>query len=202
MRTPSVLFGCVALAAVGLAAQGRMAPKPAPPMERPMSTTGNPLVESTKKYYNFVKDNLVKAAAEMPAVDYTFHPATMPASDKQEIRTFGALVGHVADANYLFCGRATDMTAPAGMSDNEHQKAKADLQAALKASFDFCDAAWAATTDQNASTPADLPENMGPSTRLGVLTFNTGHDAEHYGNVVTYLRAKGLVPPSSAPTGR
>ena len=33
--------------------------------------------------------------------------------------------------------------------------------------------------------------------RLNVLQFNIAHDMEHYGNLVTYLRIKGLVPPSS-----
>ena len=33
--------------------------------------------------------------------------------------------------------------------------------------------------------------------KLGVLSFNSGHDMEHYGNMVTYFRLKGMVPPSS-----
>ena len=41
----------------------------------------------------------------------------------------------------------------------------------------------------------------GPSTRFGILAFNTAHSYEHYGNLVTYMRLKGIVPPSSAPTG-
>lgn len=35
--------------------------------------------------------------------------------------------------------------------------------------------------------------------RLTVLAFHTGHAFEHYGNVVTYIRLKGIVPPSSEP---
>ena len=34
---------------------------------------------------------------------------------------------------------------------------------------------------------------------MTVLAFNTAHDNEHYGNIVTYLRMKGIVPPSSEP---
>ena len=37
-----------------------------------------------------------------------------------------------------------------------------------------------------------------PTTRLGALAFNNAHDFEHYGNIVMYMRMKGLVPPSSA----
>jgi len=35
--------------------------------------------------------------------------------------------------------------------------------------------------------------------RLAALYLNTGHTNEHYGNLVTYMRIKGLVPPSSEP---
>ena len=35
--------------------------------------------------------------------------------------------------------------------------------------------------------------------RLMVLAFNNSHLNEHYGNLVTYMRLKGIVPPSSEP---
>ena len=37
--------------------------------------------------------------------------------------------------------------------------------------------------------------------KLGVLAFNNAHNFEHYGNLVTYMRAKGMVPPSSQGQG-
>lgn len=161
--------------------------------------TGNPITDSMKGYYDNLKTWLTKSAEVMPEKDYGFHPATMPAADKQEIRTFGGLIGHVAQENYLFCSTASGMPQPAGGDKIDQKTAKADLQKALADSFAFCDKAWAATTDKNASTPINLPFNLGKSTRLGTLVFNTTHDSEHYGNVVTYLRGKGIVPPSSAP---
>ena len=36
-------------------------------------------------------------------------------------------------------------------------------------------------------------------TRLFALMLNATHNAEHYGNIVTYMRMKGMVPPSSQP---
>jgi hypothetical protein len=30
-----------------------------------------------------------------------------------------------------------------------------------------------------------------------MLIYNTSHTNEHYGNLVTYMRLQGLVPPSS-----
>ena len=70
---------------------------------------------------------------------------------------------------------------------------EADLQKALADSFAFCDAAWAAVTDAKAAEPVTM---FGmPQTRIAVLSFNTAHDFEHYGNIVTYMRIKGMVPP-------
>jgi hypothetical protein len=33
--------------------------------------------------------------------------------------------------------------------------------------------------------------------RLSLFSLNTAHTDEHYGNMVTYLRLKGIVPPTS-----
>jgi uncharacterized damage-inducible protein DinB len=190
MRRVPVLVGVLAVAASSLAAQSA-APK------APKAPAATSLAASTRFYYDAVKTWLTKAAADMPEADYAFRPATQPSPDKKDIRTFGQILAHVADANFLFCGASTGMKPPAGMANLEQTKTtKADIQKALAASFDFCDKAWAATTNANASTPMDVPD-VGKTTRLGGLVFNTSHDGEHYGNIVTYLRAKGMVPPSS-----
>jgi len=76
---------------------------------------------------------------------------------------------------------------------------KADLQAALKDSFDTCDAAYAALTDANAND--SVPSFRGNTTRLAALVGNVVHDNECYGNMVVYLRLKGIVPPSSEGRG-
>ena len=54
-------------------------------------------------------------------------------------------------------------------------------------------------TDARAAETIELPFGMGKGSRSFLLMGNTGHLQEHYGNLVTYLRIKGLVPPSSAP---
>ena len=162
-------------------------------------TAASPITDSVKGYYDNMRTWFTKSAEMMAEKDYAFHPATMPAADKAEIRTFGGLIGHVAQENYVFCAAATGEKAPASSDGIDKKTVKADLQKALAESFAFCDRIWAGTNDKNASTPTALPFGLGKSTRLGTLVFNTTHDSEHYGNIVTYLRAKGLVPPSSAP---
>jgi uncharacterized damage-inducible protein DinB len=197
----AVALAAALLTAARLAAQVPTV-RPMPPMARPGDTSGSPIVRSAQGAYDTMKGYLLAAAAEMPSQDYGFRPATLPAADKAEIRTFGQVVGHVAQANFLFCAAAEAQAPPAGTQTIEQTKTtKADLVPALTDSFASCDRAWAGTTDANAAQPGRYPDSLAlrPPTRLGALVFNTVHAAEHYGNLVTYLRAKGLVPPSSQP---
>jgi uncharacterized damage-inducible protein DinB len=182
-----VVIGVTALSTAGVAAQRSGAPPPT------TAATGN-LVSSTKFGYDVFKGYLTKAAEQVGEADYGFKPAgVIP-----DVRTFGQIIGHVADANIAICSAAMGTPPPATPKDVEHtMKTKPDLQKALGEAFALCDRAWAGTTDANAATAADMPFGMGASTRLAILAFNSGHNAEHYGNIVTYMRAKGLVPPSS-----
>jgi uncharacterized damage-inducible protein DinB len=146
----------------------------------------NPLSAGNKYLYSMIKANLIKAAQKMPEENYSFKPTP-------EVRSFGQIVGHVADAQYLFC---TAVKGDKKESDIEKTKtSKADLVAALQEAFTYCDAVYNAMTD--AAAPAKLKFFGQDATKLGVLSFNVAHDNEHYGNIVTYMRLKGLVPPSS-----
>lgn len=192
-------FGVLLMASVTVAVQQGPA-RPIPPMERPSGTTANPIVDSVRGIYETVKGYMVAAAAEMPAANYAFRPATLSAPDHQEIRTFGQVVGHIAQENYVLCATAEGQAAPAGTDQILSSKSsKANLQQALGDSFRYCDQVWAGTTDKNAADAARYPSSLplSQTTRLGALVFSTSQVAEHYGNLVTYLRAKGLVPPSS-----
>src|SRR5579864_1217721 len=200
MKAVLPLLGGLVFAAASLTAQGTVAPRPMPPMKRPMSATADPIVASTRVAYDEMKGFILTAADEMPEKDYGFRPATLPAADKREIRTFGQILGHVAQENFMFCASALAQTAPTETETIEKTRtSKPDLQQALADSFNYCDRAWAGTTDINAATPGKFPDfvPLPAPTRLGALVFNGSHDAEHYGNLVTYLRARGLVPPSS-----
>jgi uncharacterized damage-inducible protein DinB len=136
--------------------------------------------------YGVAKGNLIKAAEQMPEADYSFKATP-------EVRSFGQLVGHVANANYMFCAMVLGEKSP-NSTDFEKTTAKAGLVQGLKDSFTYCDKAYA-ITDAAATANVDL---FGMKTnKIGVLSFNSAHDMEHYGNIVTYMRLKGMVPPSS-----
>ena len=147
----------------------------------------NPLSAGEKGFYNYLKADLVKAAEKMPEENYSFKPTP-------EVRSFGQIVGHVADAQYMFCSTVlADATKPQGIEKSK--TSKADLVKALNDSFAYCDKAYDGMTDAHA---ADMVKFFGrEQAKLSVLAFNNAHNDEHYGNIVTYMRLKGLVPPSS-----
>jgi uncharacterized damage-inducible protein DinB len=146
-------------------------------------------IASIRTAHEAVQGFLSKAASMVSEDLYAFKPTP-------EVRSMGELFAHVADANFGICGMASGQKPPM-TGIEKSKKTKAELTAALAESFKFCDAAFAGLTDANANETVKffLP---GTHTRLGVLAFNNAHQFEHYGNVVTYMRMKGMVPPSSA----
>jgi uncharacterized damage-inducible protein DinB len=150
--------------------------------------TTNPITASVKAPYEIVKGYITKSAAKVPEEHYAFKASP-------DVRTFGQILGHIADSNYGICAAAIGEKSP--VSDIEKTKTtKADLAKALADSFAYCDKALAGMTDaKGAETVPFLGGQQ--MARLGVLGFNNNHDFEHYGNLVTYMRIKGIVPPSS-----
>lgn len=172
----SVVFGAV----LTMTAMGGMEPAP---------QSIDPSVASMKGQFDLVRGNIQKAAAQVPDDMYAFKPTP-------DVRSMGALFAHIADANMMICGAASGQKPP--MTGIEKTKTtKKELTEALEESFKFCEAAFSGLTGASANETVKffLP---GEHTRLGLLAFNTAHDFEHYGNIVTYMRLKGMVPPSSA----
>lgn len=155
--------------------------------EKPAASPQNPLSTWNKFAYARVKDVLVKSAQKMPEENYSFKPV-------DTVRSYGQIVGHLADAQYAFCSIALGEKNPA--LDIEHTKtSKADLIVALNTAFAYCDKAYDGMTDAAAVQMVKLFGSDSP--RLSALTVNNMHDLEHYGNLVTYMRLKNIVPPSS-----
>lgn len=148
----------------------------------------NPLTTELKQQYAASKMNIMKSAERMPDADYGFKPVA------SNTRTFGQLVAHVADVQMAICGA---VKGEQKMGDAEKMKtAKADIVAALNASFEYCDGAYDGLTD---ATAAQMIKMFGGErSKLGALYFNIIHNTEMYGQIVTYYRAKGMVPPSTA----
>lgn len=174
------LFGAPA------AAVSQETPKPAAPAPQ-----ANPLSTHNKYVYARLKDILLRSAEKMPEEHYGFKPV-------DTVRSYGQIVAHVADAQYLFCSAALGEKNPAPGIE-KGKTSKADIIAALKDSFAYCDRAYDGLTDATAAQTVKLFGSDAP--KLGALGINNAHTIEHYGNLATYLRIKNVVPPTSEPGG-
>jgi len=147
----------------------------------------NPLSADVKRAYSEVKSNILRSAEKMPEENYDFRPAP-------RVRTFGQILGHIAQEQYLyFC---SPVKGEQKSVDIERTKTtKADLIVALKDSFAYCDSVYDQMTDAEAASIVNTGGSK--STKLRLLWMNIVHDESHYGNLVTYLRMKGIVPPST-----
>ena len=148
----------------------------------------NPLSADVRKDYQGIRDYFIRAAEKMPEAEYGFKPSP-------DVRTFGQQVAHVADDQYNLCAPAKDETRKEAYRSIESTlSTKADLVAALKKAFAYCDGAYDALTDASGSQFVGTGNRK---TRFEMLNWNLWHTWEHYGNVVVYLRMKGIVPPTS-----
>ena len=133
---------------------------------------------------------ITTTAEELPESLYAYRPTP-------EVRSFGQLIGHVAGAQHLICAAA--LGEPGGSEDDieRTRTTKAALVEALHESTAYCERAYAQTDAAARQGTRLFGEER---TRLYALALNATHNGEHYGNLVTYLRLNGRVPPSSRPS--
>jgi len=134
-----------------------------------------------QRYYTPVKFDLIGAASVMPADKYGFKldPAQM---------NFGEWINHSTERNYLDCSTLRGETNPMPKAKTDLLKTKAEITKALAESFDYCDATFDKLDDQKILSSQPM-----------VIAFlhTTVHNNEIYGNVVGYLRANHILPPST-----
>jgi uncharacterized damage-inducible protein DinB len=149
----------------------------------------NPLMATSKAIFGISKGDVLGSVDVIPENLWSYQPT-------KEVRTIGQLFAHIADGQYEFCGVAVEGK-PVSKNIEKTAKTKTEIVTALKDAFTYCDNAYSSITDTQAS---ELVSFFGRKiTKLGALDFNTAHNMEHYGNLVTYMRLNSIVPPSSAP---
>ena len=152
MKVTAAVLVAAAFAVAPLAAQG-----------------GDPMTKATKATFDGVKGYITKAAEQMSEENYAFKPTP-------EVRSFGQLIGHIADADYMICGGAAGEK-PAAGGVEKSATTKAALQKGLAESFAYCDKIYAGMTDAKGLEMVSFFGNQQP--KLAVLGFNTSHDYEH-----------------------
>ena len=143
------------------------------------------------------KNNILRSAEKMPEEFYGLRPGP-----QEEVRTFGQILGHLANFNYMWCSQAKSEKNPGQGSDFEKLASKAALLRALSDAFTYCDTAYAALTDASGLEVIAVTQENGRKAqvpRMSLLVLNYGHNNDHYGNLVTYMRIKSIVPASSEP---
>src|SRR6266436_7311955 len=150
----------------------------------------------------------VRSAAEaMPADKWSYRPAQglfkneKPAFGPAEVRTFAEQVKHVACANFAFATELNGDKPPEGCDKGgpDPAKTKRELLIYLRNSFVAIRKSFAAINAKNQFDPIEGPY-AGPNTRMGLALVVIWHNADHYGQMIIYLRLNGIVPPASRPS--
>jgi uncharacterized damage-inducible protein DinB len=157
----------------------------------------DPLSTMLRGFFARSRENLVRSAEKVPENLYDMRPGP-----QTEVRTFGQIIGHLANMSYYYCSNAKEEKNPQADKDFEKLTAKADLVKSLKDAFDYCGTAYASLTDASALQTIQIYSESGKpmkALRVRTLIQNISHNNEHYGNLVTYMRIKSILPPSSEP---
>lgn len=190
----------LAVVATLFAATASAQQPPASPQQPPAAAPTQPppptdIAMNLKRQHAAIRKNLAASATKMAEADYAFRPQGVD----PVVRTFGQFLIHLANANNNFCARALGEQ-PKAATDEKTTMTKADTVKLLEDSLALCDKAYDGLTAASAVEMLKITNRSNQVieiARANPLINNLAHNNEHYGNLVTYLRAKGLVPPSS-----
>ena len=159
------------------------------------------MVEPSKSLSALLKiyeDEMMGLVNAMPADKYSFAPSQAIFKPEQVtkydgVRTFGQMVGHVAQANYFFYGSLGGAKPDVDVKAIGSMTSKEDLLKALAASFAYAHKQIDTLTAANAFATV-----KGDQTNTSMVAFGIAHGFDHYGQLAEYLRMNGIVPPASA----
>ncbi len=154
----------------------------------PLTLRAQAVTQSLQGLHGITKTNIMATAELLDEELYAYRPT-------EEVRSMGEILAHVANAQFMFCSAAAGEDNPNGENFEESRTTKAQIMEALEMGFGYCDGVYENMTDEAGAAPVQF--FGGPNTAHGVLAFNSAHNYEHYGNLVTYMRMNGIVPPSS-----
>jgi hypothetical protein len=166
----------------------------------PAGQPANPVTTVFRQRTMTLQRNLAQAFDSIPESKFGYKPT--PAQ-----LTVGYIAQHLADDNYLFCNafgamKATRSPEETSTPDSVKQNwPKATLVKQLKASFDFCEAAFAQLTDANIAEQTTLTFG-GNSRQVVRASMVLGHAldmADHYSQIANYMRLNGILPPTALP---
>src|SRR4030081_3700185 len=143
--------------------------------------------------WNDIGRKLIAMAEDFPEDKYDFKPT--PAQ-----RSFAEQLLHAANANYFFTNLVRGEKPPAEEDPKREQyKTKADVAAFVTKAFADGAAAIKAKGDKG-MTDIIVDPFAHQQVRISDAAYGfIEHSGEHYGQLVSYYRLSGLVPPESRP---
>jgi uncharacterized damage-inducible protein DinB len=166
----------------------------------PAGQNANPITTVFRNRTMAQQRNLAQAFDSIPAALFSYKPT--PAQ-----QTIGYIAQHLAEDNYFFCNNFGAMKATVPAEDTETADTlkakwpKDKLVEKLKASFKFCEDAFAQLNDGNLSEQITLTFNgqSRPSTRAAMALGHVVDMADHYSQIANYMRLNNLLPPTALP---
>ena len=197
---PTVACLALMLLVVGLA--GGLGPFAAEGEDRAEveAEPAHPTLENLRSQYDRQRGRILGIAALLDEQGYAFQPT-------KEVRSAGKILAHLADANYFLCSMMAGVDNPLGPeatpSDSNPRalentlRGREKIHQALRQSYDFCDGIFGSFALQDLSQPKAEGVWLAPA---GAALQQVTHCANHYGNLVVYLRLQGLKPPPPIPS--
>lgn len=147
------------------------------------------VAKSLKSLFEGYRVNLNEAIVTVKESDYDFKPSP-------DVNTLREMIGHIADANFAICAGMKPEPNPNKESWQKKNAGKAELKKAVNDSFDYCGAVMEGWSDAKfaETVKRGATERVKAWSALHLLE----HTAMHYGNLITYMRMKGVVPPETA----
>ena len=169
---------------------------PAPAQQEDVPKT---IADSVGGALVWTEGQFLSVAEAMPEEKYSFIPS---GGNFKGVRSFAEQVKHVACANFGFFNEIEGKTPPEHCEKGgpANAKTKAELLKYLRGSFDYGNRVLGTINAQNALDRVEGPY-AGPNTRLGIAVAAVWHIADHYGQLVEYLRMNGIVPPPTQQYG-
>ena len=153
------------------------------------------IAESVSSTLQYAEGTLLGLAEAMPENKYSFIPTT---GNFAGVRSFGEQIKHVACAQFAFFNEFEGKKPPDDCEKGGHDpaKTKSELVKYLKDSFDYGNRVLASLDPQNALDRVE-GRYAGPNTKLGISVVAAWHIADHYGQLVEYVRMNDIVPPQT-----
>ena len=164
-------------------------------------TQGPPTITSTLDFQLSIEEREVVGLADaMPEEKYSFAPTN---GEFKGVRTFAQQVKHIATVNNRFFGAILGQppATPGSQFEAENGpdsiQTKAQIMQYLRDSFALGHKAIATINEDNAFAPINPQPTPFLRTPAAIVIFDCSHTMDHYGQMVVYLRANGIVPPAS-----